>query len=171
MFLSHLTALRTLLSGSSNFQTWTGAADATAALDYIYLGLEAPSGQTRVALLGVPEGGSWQSDMAGPGVAAGSQERHGRLTLVRYIEGVEDMTTSTVAESFLAVCRSIYLDILNGRGSTSTPEDTHFDNVRESLSAHLLPHDEDAPALYPQRLAKDGGGQAYLVTLDFTWRT
>lgn len=172
MFVSHLTAIRTLLSQCAAFQAWVSAMDATEALDSIILGRQAPPELTRFAVVGPAGPTTWQSNtIGGPGIAAGAMARSARLTFVRYLEDGEDESDLgyTLAAAFLGVVEDCTLQILAQRGGTSAPEDSFFTGW-EGSDEHLLPEDEDNPGITPAYV-RNGEQLGYMHSIDFTWET
>lgn len=173
MFVSHLNAIKTLLSECAAFQTWTSSADASEALDAIILGRQAPPALTRYAILGPGEPTSWAADASGAGIAAGSMIRQARVTFVRFLEDGE--TTAdfgyTFAATFLGVVENCVLQILEQRGTTATPEDSYLTAWSED-DQHMLPEDEDNAGSTPAYTRKgDTDTYGYMFTILFTWET
>lgn len=170
MNIAHLTALRTLLSQSSNFRAWVSALNAADALDSIILGKAAPdSDVTRYALLGVAQPSTWQRTAHGAGIGAGKLTRSARLTFVRLLED-GDALGETLASAFMTNVGLFMVDIVNQAGATSAAEDSYYAGWTESLDDHLLPHDLENPGIYPRRTRK-GDTQGYLFTADWELTT
>jgi len=171
MFISHLAAIRTLLSQCAAYRTWVAAADASSALPYILLGQAAAPAYTRYAIVGPASRMSWEGDAAaGPGVAAGTLQRSARLTFVRLMED-GDSFGETLATSFCELVEAATLQLLAQRGGSATPEDSYFVRMEEA-DDHLLPEDDDHPGTYPPRTRKAGTDlYGYMLSLDFHWST
>lgn len=121
LLLSHLTGYQTLLANSAAFQTLTGAADATAALDYIHIYRAEPDADwPAYAAVTDPDEDAitMRREISGQGMGAYEGVRSAQITIFKMLDADESWTAANSA-AFLEAFGTIIGEILALEGTDS----------------------------------------------------